>query len=151
MITNINNRIKSKLNNKGQSVVEFAIMLPIMLLMLLGLMEWGFLLWTQTTFVNAVREGSRDAVVIQDWNTNYAARATEVKNLVISRLSGLPATQTSGITNRITIELLPNSANIQSIRISVVNQPYKSFIGFTQVAVPKTLSAAAEFRYEGNL
>jgi len=152
MISHINAKNKClHINNKGQSIVEFAILLPVMLLMLLGLMEWGFLLWTQTTYVNAVREGSREAVVIRDWDTNYSARATETRNTVVSRLRGLPASITNGISNQITIELLPNSTHINSIRISIVKQPYKSIIGFADVVVPKTLSASAEFRYEGNL
>jgi Flp pilus assembly protein TadG len=152
MKTNIITRIKyMRVNKQGQSVVEFAILLPVMLLMLLGLMEWGFLLWTQTTYVNAVREGSRDAVVIRDWDTNYTTRATEVRAIVVGRLRGLPTTLTTGISNRITIELLPSSAHVESIRISIANQPYRSIIGFADVVVPQTLSASAEFRYEGNL
>ena len=138
-------------NNKGQSLVEFAILLPVLLIMLLGLMEWGFLLWTQTTFVNAAREGARDAVVIRDWDTNNAARSTEVRNLVVSRLQGLPASLTKDISGRITIQFLPSASHIDSIRISIVAQPYKPVMGFAGVMVPKSLSASAEFRYEGNL
>ena len=138
-------------NEKGQSLVEFAVLLPVLLLMLLGLMEWGFLLWTQTTYVNAVREGSREAVVIRDWDTNYAARASEVRNLVVNRLSGLPASLTQGVSGRITIQLLPSASHIDSIRISITGQPYRPIMGFAPVAAPKTLSASSEFRYEGYL
>ncbi|MFA6449615.1 MAG: TadE/TadG family type IV pilus assembly protein [bacterium] len=152
MKTNVNTKHKRLfVNNKGQSVVEFAILLPVMLLMLLGLMEWGFLLWTQTTYVNAVREGSRDAVVIRDWDSNYTTRAAEVKAIVIGRLRGLPTTLTTGIADHIIIELLPSQSHIDSIRISIANQPYASIIGFADVVVPQTLSATSEFRYEGNL
>jgi Flp pilus assembly protein TadG len=135
----------------GQSIVEFAILLPVLLMMLLGLMEWGFVLWTKTTFANAVREGARDAVVIRDWDTNNATRQTEIKSLVVSRLTGLPTSLTKNIANRITITFKPNSTNIQSVTVSIVNQPYTPILGFSWVAVPTSLSSSAEFRFEGGL
>lgn len=136
---------------RGQAVVEFAIIVPIFLVMLLGLLEWGFVLWTQTTFNNAVRDGAREAVVVQDWDDNYSQRVSEIVTIVSNRLTGIPSSQTQDIGTHITIELLPNSTNIESIRISIVAQPYVPLIGITGVAVPDTLSATSEFRYEGSL
>lgn len=135
----------------GQSVVEFAILLPVLLMMLLGMMEWGFVLWTKTTFTNAAREGAREAVVIRDWGTNYAGRETEVKNLVVSRLSGLPSSLTENISSRISITFKPDITNIQSVNVSIDNQPYAPILGFSWVAVPATISSSAEFRFEGGL
>jgi Flp pilus assembly protein TadG len=145
------NRVGANTKQAGQSVVEFAILLPVFLLMLLGLIEWGFLLWTRTTFANAVREGARESAVITDWGTNFSARQTEIRNLVIDRLQGLPTSETSGISGRIAIGFTPNITSIQSITVSIENQPYVPVIGFTSVAVPATLTASAEFRFEGGM
>jgi len=48
--------------NKGQSVVEMAVMLPILLIIVVGLVEIGAVLFTQMTVTNAAREGARFGV-----------------------------------------------------------------------------------------
>jgi len=52
-----------KKNNKGQALVELALILPILLLFLFGIMEFGRIFGTYLTVTNAAREGSRTAVV----------------------------------------------------------------------------------------
>jgi hypothetical protein len=47
---------------KGQSVVELAVMLPILLIIVVGLVELGSVLFTQMTVTNAAREGTRFGV-----------------------------------------------------------------------------------------
>ena len=139
---------KKQRRDSGQAIVEFAIVVPLLLTLLLGIMEWGFLIWTQNSFVNAVRDGAREAVVMQEWNSARTIRENDVRNIVMSRLDTLPDSLKSGINGRISIELLPDSYNVRSIRVSIVNQPYHPIIGFASIIVPATLSASAEFRYE---
>lgn len=43
---------------KAQSLVEFAIILPILLLLLLGAMDFGRLFYTKIVLTNAAREGA---------------------------------------------------------------------------------------------
>lgn len=138
-------------DESGQALVEFAITIPLLLLLLLGMMEWGFLLWTKMTFVNAAREGSRNAVVMREWGSMSATYESEIVTLVADRLSPLPATVKSGVEGRISIELLPSAADIKSIRVSIVDQPYTPLIGFAKFIVPATLSASVEFRYEAGI
>lgn len=135
----------------GQALVEFAIVIPLVLVLLLGMIEWGFLLWTKMTFVNAVRDGSRSAAVMREWTSIEAENTLLTRNLVNDRLTPLPATLKAGVFDRITVELLPTTADIRSIKVSIVNQPYEPIIGFSQIIVPATLSASAEFRYEAGL
>lgn len=130
--------------------MEFAILVPVLLAILVGVIEWGFVLWAQTSFVNATRDGARLAVVIQDWNTNNAVEMTRVKQTVADRLMYLPSSMKRDIRNNITVQLLPNTVNPESVRVSIVQQPYRSVIGLGLIPVPATLSAAAEFRYEGS-
>ncbi len=46
-------------NEKGQSLVEFALILPIMLLILFGIIQFGFIFNGQITVTSAAREGAR--------------------------------------------------------------------------------------------
>lgn len=136
---------------RGQAVVEFAVITSLFLFLLLHLMEWGFFLWSKTTVENAVREGAREAVVIRDWNNNYAARESEIKSLVVSRLQVLPAQITSNISNHITISVMPNTAQTQSVKVTIADQPYLPITGIDWLIVPANLSANAEFRFEGGI
>lgn len=48
--------------NKGQSLVETALMLPVILLLLTGIIDFGFLFNNYLIVSNAAREGARAAV-----------------------------------------------------------------------------------------
>ncbi len=48
---------------KGQSLVEFALVLPILLLIVVGILEFGLAFRTFQVVTNAAREGARTAVL----------------------------------------------------------------------------------------
>ena len=48
---------------RGQSMVEYALVLPILLLLLLGIMEFGIGVFNYNTIANAAREGARYGIV----------------------------------------------------------------------------------------
>ena len=50
-------------SERGQSTVEYAFVLPILLLLLLGIMEFGILVFNYNTIANAAREGARYGIV----------------------------------------------------------------------------------------
>lgn len=138
-------------NCRGQSLVEFALIVPVLLVFLIGIIEWGCVLWEQAAFTDAIRNACRTAAVMSDWNGNQSGNTTTVKNAVVTNLQTLPAIMKQDIDANIVVELLPNSANIQSIRVSIVDQPYQSVTGLNLIPTPATLSASAEFRYESAL
>lgn len=51
-------------SNKGASMVEFAILLPILLLLIFGIIEFGLLLFAKQVITNASREGARAGIVV---------------------------------------------------------------------------------------
>jgi Flp pilus assembly protein TadG len=52
-------------NGRGQALVEFALVIPIFLLMLFGILDLGRAVYAYSTLNNAAREGARVAVVDQ--------------------------------------------------------------------------------------
>ncbi len=59
-------------NQRGQSAVEFALALPVFLLTLIGIMDFGLGIYYYNTVSQLAREGARAAVVLQsssDWST----------------------------------------------------------------------------------
>lgn len=55
---------------KGQSMVEFALVLPMLLTLILGIFDFGRLFFAYTEVANAAREGSRYGMVKPSWVTN---------------------------------------------------------------------------------
>ena len=56
-------RIGFRGRHEGQSLVEFAVVLPVFLLILAGILDFGLGLYSQMTIINASREGARLGVV----------------------------------------------------------------------------------------
>lgn len=57
----------------GQSAVEFALVLPLLLILLMGIMEFGLVLYDKAVITNAAREGARAGIVYLDpsnWKTD---------------------------------------------------------------------------------
>ena len=63
-------------DEKGQALVEFAIILPVLLLILLGIIEFGLMLNSYLTIQNASREGARLGIV--------GGTTDEIKSNVVS-------------------------------------------------------------------
>lgn len=50
-------------NNRGQALVEFALMLPVLLLLVVGVMEFGLVINQYMVVAEAAREGARSAAL----------------------------------------------------------------------------------------
>jgi Flp pilus assembly protein TadG len=50
-------------SERGQSLVEFAVILPILVLLLVGIFDLGHVVWTNDAISNAAREAARYAIV----------------------------------------------------------------------------------------
>ncbi len=62
---------------KGASAVEFALVLPVLVLILFGIIEFGLLLYDKAVITNASREGARAGIVIRVDHGAFAAVPTE--------------------------------------------------------------------------
>lgn len=109
-------------NQKGATIVEFAIILPLLVLMLFGILEFGLILYDNAILTNATREGTRATVLFQ-WPGRISPEDIETvvdnylqKNLVsfgasaydikvdgteITDLGGPPCTQGSPVSIKI--------------------------------------------------
>jgi Flp pilus assembly protein TadG len=56
------------MNRKGQTAVETALILPLLLLLVLGIMEFGRGFFLKNTLNNAARVGSRYASTLNPWD-----------------------------------------------------------------------------------
>lgn len=60
-------RRHSRRIGRGQALVEFALIVPIFLLLLFGLFDLGRAVYAWSTINNAAREAARDLIVDQTW------------------------------------------------------------------------------------
>jgi Flp pilus assembly protein TadG len=61
----IRRRSNSPRNHRGQALVEFALILPVFVLLLVGILDFGRAVFAFNTLNNAAREGGRVAIVDQ--------------------------------------------------------------------------------------
>jgi len=66
MVFLFNSQLHSRTRHgqKGAAVVEFALLLPVLLSLLLGVVDLGLAVYTQSVLANASREGARAGVVL---------------------------------------------------------------------------------------
>ena len=72
---------------RGQAMVEFALVIPVFLLMLCAIADFGFALFSRMTVINSARDGARAAVMLTDHSTiplvaGNAAKSAAVGGLV---------------------------------------------------------------------
>ena len=92
---------KSKNNESGQSLVELALFLPILLLLVLGIIQFGVILGGQITVTSAAREGARTAVVGGDDGEVKERVKDFAKTLLLEELDDNDITITPDQNNRV--------------------------------------------------
>jgi Flp pilus assembly protein TadG len=81
-----------RIYRRGAAVVEFAIVAPVLLLLVFGMIEYGRLVMVQQVITNATREGARKAVLDGATTTNVTTVVTDF--LTASRINGAVVTVT---------------------------------------------------------
>ena len=71
---------------RGQSLVEMALILPIFLLLLMSILDFGRVVYAQFTLTEAVREGSRRGLVSADLTT---AKYSQIRSAVLGAAVGM--------------------------------------------------------------
>jgi Flp pilus assembly protein TadG len=66
---------------RGAALVEFAIVLPVLLLLVLGAIDWGYYFMVQDVALNAAREGARTAMLGTD--TQGETRAVAIMTAML--------------------------------------------------------------------
>ena len=80
--------MKGGRKRRGAAVIEFAVLLPLLLLILFGIIEFGFI-WLQSHYIaNAAREGARIAAKLS--NLSDVNSKAQIQSGVKNYLQGLP-------------------------------------------------------------
>ncbi len=79
----INSRYKG--DTRGAVAIEFAIVLPVLLVLMLGIMDVGRLMWTYSTITRATQAAARCFAI----KAAGCATATETQNYAVTQVWGL--------------------------------------------------------------
>jgi Flp pilus assembly protein TadG len=133
----------------GAELIEFALTLPLLLLLVLGIIEFGFLFREYETVTNAAREGARIAVLPDYTSADAIARA----NAYLTA-AGLTATHADPTVSGPTSQSLGAGLGCVSVYQVTVTYPHAiEFLGgimsyFSQSLGTITLSATSQMRSE---
>lgn len=101
--------LKKLKNEKGQALVEFAIVLPIFLLIVMGIVQFGMVLNSYITIENVSREGARAGII--------GSTDEEIQYLIISTSPNLDP-------KNLTVTITPNESVRKSGDSLVVKVTY---------------------------
>ena len=131
---------------RGAAAVEFAILLPVLCAILLGMIDYGFYFFLNSTAVNAAREGARAGVVI---TTNATDVETEAASVATSYLNGANISLGSCTNCASVSAAVVGGTNLQ---VTVSIDPYQPLTGFLPAgALPARATHTSIMRLEGLL
>lgn len=101
--------MKNLKNQKGQALIEFAIIMPILLMFVMGILQFGMMLNSYLTIENASREGARAGII--------GSSDIEIRDLII-------VTSPSLNPENLTVTITPDEASRKSGDTLTVNVTY---------------------------
>lgn len=129
--------------DRGATLVEFALVIPVLLILLFGLIDFGYS-WSQNLSVkHAAREGARLASV--DAETDAGSVGSDCTALVTLIKQRVSAELGSTLTVSITFSGTAKTGDTGTIRVTY---PRSSLTGFTTALKGGTMSSSVLFRME---
>ena len=126
-------------NAKGQSIIEFCLALPLLIILVGGLTDFGLAFFVSIGLQNAVREGARIAATTK----NLAASDTTVRDAVLAEIPAIGSFTSLSVSNTV-----PSSANCTAeVTVAATgnyNFSFLTYIGFTSIS----LSRSTTMRYQ---
>lgn len=114
----------------GQSLVEFALVLPIFMVLVLGLFDGARAVWNYNTLAEATREGTRYAIV------NSSADSADIEDVVLDHASGL---KQSGLTVTVTPGAAPRDVgSTVEVRAEYDFAPLFAIVGLPSITMSST-------------
>jgi Flp pilus assembly protein TadG len=138
-------------NERGAAIIETAITLPLMLLVVVGIFEFGRAFQTWEVLTNAAREGARVAVLPSGTNGDAETR---VRDYLTSGQIAHPADANIAVNRNVAISIGGTNATASRVTVNypfefMVLQPVANLVvNGTTTGEPITMSAVSEMRNE---
>ena len=121
---------------RAGAMVEFAIVAPVLILLVFGIAEFGRFFFLLNNLTNAAREGARRAAIEPTFNSAMIVGVVRERIFDTNKATG----------GTIKVEQVGAAPN-QTVRVTITNYPFarSSFLPITLTIVP---AIQAVFRYE---
>jgi len=145
-------RLRGLRNERGAALVEFALVVPLLMMMMCATIDFGLAVYTLNNLTAAVREGGRYAATIDaaGWAAaNGATAKTAVSDRVYAYIVGMNNGLTAAQTKALISVTVPD-VNTGIITVKITAYPYKpvtplsTLLGLATVSLNRT----AIFRWE---
>ena len=136
-------------SERGAELIEFALVFPMLLLVMLGIIDFGFLFQRYEVVTNAAREGARVAILAGYDEDDVEARVQQF--LTASGLTGTPVTTVyapAGVDIGSGKCITMTGAKVDYPHTFLFLAPIVNFFGGSGF-VSKTISATSMMRFEG--
>jgi Flp pilus assembly protein TadG len=145
MLQDVVHRIRALRDERGAALVEFALVVPFLMLIMCATIDFGLAVYTVNNLTGAVREGARFAAVLPlPPDPNDIRIKDRVVTAIVDVNSHLTPTQMRALVTNTAVDGQGN------ITVSISGFPYRPFtplaplLGFDSIAVNRR----AIFRYE---
>jgi Flp pilus assembly protein TadG len=122
-------------DRRASSGVQFALVLPVFLSMVLGIMDMGRLMWTQNTLAQAAKKSARFAIVHGSTSASPAT-AADITAAVEQHLAGLSGAPT------VNVAWIPDNAPGSLVTVQVTYPFQFAALGFLDLT-PLTIDSSA--------
>ena len=143
--------VRSFRSERGAALVEFALVVPFLMLMMCATIDFGLCVWTLNNLTAAVREGGRYAATIDGptWTTAPAVAQDSVRNRVYNYIVGMNTGLTAAQTKALITVSTPD-ATTKNITVQITGYPYRPVTPLASMLGLQTinLNRMAIFRHE---
>jgi Flp pilus assembly protein TadG len=135
----------------GAALIEFVLVLPLFLTILLGVIDWGWYFVVREIAINATREGARVGSVIADRDAARSAAADAVRNYLENALGTRYAISPTVLQNCVTAGQQCLSIELQGFQ-PVPGATLRSITGLQDwTRVPTAFTVRTDMRFEVQL
>lgn len=120
-------------SSEGNAAIELALVLPLLIIVLVGIVDYGHIHFTRLAMTNAAREGARVGVTMPESDVQATAIARAEQYLASAGIE-------AGVTATV-----PSSSN-PAVTVTITIDPLEPLIGL--VPTPARLTVSASMRWE---
>jgi Flp pilus assembly protein TadG len=137
-------RKRLRTNDRGVAAVEFALVLPILLTVTLGAIDWGYYFFIDQMVTNAAREAARAGSLLDPAKKTSGDVEAAAESAANAYLAKCKLTKTAVITPEF---LSPFDDGSQAIKVTI-QYPVGSLTGFLKAFLPADAKGTAVMRWQ---
>jgi Flp pilus assembly protein TadG len=135
-------------HERGAALIEFVLVAPLFLLLLLGAIDWGWYFVLRETLVNATREGARVASVQDDPPVQSQAAAKAAVEAYLKNVGARAVPVQSPVVQFTTITVPGVATPVSAVSVRLAAYPSAAISGLRMTLIPETITAETVMRLE---